>query len=48
MAMRTFEITPEFQATYNYPALTADVKAGLFGLNAANLFGVDPDATRWA
>ena len=46
MAMRTFEITPEFQETYSYPALTTDVKAGLFGLNAASLFGVDPDATR--
>ena len=46
MAMRTFEITPEFQETYDYPALTADVKAGLFGLNAAKLFGVDPTATR--
>ena len=48
MAMRTFQITPEFQETYGYPALTADVKAGLFGLNAAKLFGVDPDATRCA
>ena len=46
MAMRTFEITPEFQETYDYPALTTEVKAGLFGLNAAKLFGVDPDATR--
>jgi uncharacterized protein len=46
MAMRTFEITPEFQETYHYPALTDDVKAGLFGLNAARLFGIDPTATR--
>jgi uncharacterized protein len=46
MAMRSFEITPEFQETYDYPALTDDVKAGLFGLNAAKLFGVDPTATR--
>jgi hypothetical protein len=46
MAMRTFEITPQFQETYSYPALTPDVKAGLFGLNAATLFGVDPTATR--
>ncbi len=46
MAMRTFEITPEFQDVYHYPALTAGVKAGLFGLNAAELFGVDPTAMR--
>ncbi len=46
MAMRTFEITPQFQETYQYPALTPEVKAGLFGLNAATLFGVDPTATR--
>ncbi len=46
MAMRSFEITPEFQDLYNYPALTDDLKAGLFGLNAAALFGVDPTATR--
>ena len=46
MAMRTFEITPQFQETYSYPALTDDVKAGLFGLNGAKLFGVDTTATR--
>jgi uncharacterized protein len=46
MAMRTFEITPQFQDVYKYPALTAEMKAGLFGLNAAKLFGVDPAATR--
>jgi hypothetical protein len=46
MAMRTFEITPEFQDVYSYPALTDEVKAGLFGLNAADLFGIDPTATR--
>ncbi|HUC05528.1 MAG TPA: amidohydrolase family protein [Acidimicrobiales bacterium] len=46
MAMQTFEITPEFQETYSYPALTTEVKAGLFGLNAATLFGVDATAMR--
>jgi hypothetical protein len=46
MAMRTFEITPQFQEAYSYPALTAEVKEGLFGLNAAALFGVDPTAMR--
>ena len=46
MAMRAFQITPQFQETYGYPALTDEVKADLFGLNAASLFGVDPTATR--
>jgi len=46
MAMRTFEITPQFQETYQYPALTPEVKAALFGLNAAKLFGIDPTAAR--
>jgi uncharacterized protein len=46
MAMRAFEITPEYQELYGYPALTADVKRSLFGLNAAHLFGVDPEAMR--
>ena len=46
MAMRAFEISPEFQDVYKYPALTDEVKAGLFGLNAAALFGIDPAATR--
>ncbi len=46
MAMRAFEITPAFQEAYGYPALSDDVKAGIFGLNAAALFGLDPTAPR--
>ena len=48
MAMRAFQITQEFQETYGYPALTDQVKADIFGLNAARLFGMDPVATRCA
>jgi hypothetical protein len=48
MAMRAFQITEEFQEQYTYPALTDEVKAGVFGLNAAKLFGLDPTATRCA
>ena len=40
--MRTFEITPEFQERYGYPELTPEVKAKIFGLSSANLYGVDP------
>ena len=48
MAMRAFQITAEFQDTFGYPALTDDVKADVFGLNAASLFGIDPTTTRCA
>jgi len=48
MALRAFQITPEFQDLYHYPPLTQDVKAAIFGLNAAELFGIDPTATRCA
>jgi predicted TIM-barrel fold metal-dependent hydrolase len=48
MAMRAFQITPEFQDLYHYPALSSDLKAAIFGLNAARLFGIDPTATRCA
>jgi hypothetical protein len=47
-AFRTFEISAEAQERYGYPALTDEVKRKVFGLNAANLFGIDPAATRCA
>jgi hypothetical protein len=46
MAMKAFQITPEFQDRYHYPALTDELKTHLFGLNAAELFGIDPVAAR--
>lgn len=48
MAFRAFRITDEFQARYGYPALTDTVKAKVFGLNAARLYGLDATATRCA
>ncbi len=48
MALRAFQITAQFQDMFKYPELTSEVKAGIFGLNAAKLFGVDPVATRCA
>jgi len=41
-ALRTFEISEEFQETYGYPALTPEIKAKILGLNSAELYGVDP------
>lgn len=40
-AFRTFEISPKFQDTYGYPALTPERKQKIFGLNAARAYGVD-------
>jgi predicted TIM-barrel fold metal-dependent hydrolase len=40
-AMRAFEITAESQEQFGYPALTEQVKAKIFGQNAARLYGVD-------
>ena len=48
MAFRAFQISAEHQERYGYPALTDEVRRKVFGVNAARLFGVDPDATRCA
>jgi hypothetical protein len=48
MALRAFEINVEHQDRFGYPALTDSVRAKIFGLNAAHLFGLDPQATRCA
>jgi predicted TIM-barrel fold metal-dependent hydrolase len=47
-AFRAFEISNESQALFGYPALTPAVKQRVLGLNAAELFGLDPHATRCA
>ena len=44
MAFRAFEITPEFQERFGYPALTPELKRKVFGLNARHLLGLDPAA----
>jgi uncharacterized protein len=41
-ALRAFHITPEFQERYGYPELTREIKAKIFGRNAAAVYGVDP------
>ena len=40
-AFRAFEISPEYQEKYGYPALTAEAKRKIFGLNAARVYGLD-------
>jgi hypothetical protein len=39
---------PELMDKYKYPELTDDIKKQIFGLNAAKLFGVDPNKSRQA
>ncbi len=41
-AFRAFQITPEFQDRFGYPALTDEIKAKILGRNAASLYGIDP------
>ena len=40
-AFRAFQISTEYQDKYRYPALTADAKRKIFGLNAARVYGLD-------
>ncbi|MEZ5590323.1 MAG: amidohydrolase family protein [Gammaproteobacteria bacterium] len=42
-AFRTFQISPEWQERYGYPALTPAVRAKIFGLNAIRPYPVRPD-----
>jgi uncharacterized protein len=41
-AMRTFEISEELQERHGYPALTDEIKAKIFGMNSARLYGIEP------
>lgn len=43
-AFRTFQISDKLVQRYGYRPLTASLKAKIFGLNGAKLYGVDPTA----
>jgi len=45
-AFRALQISEELQEQYGYPALTPEIKAKVFGLNSARLYGINPDETR--
>jgi uncharacterized protein len=47
-AFWNFEITPQFQMQYGYPALTQELKRKILGGNSARLFGIDVNARRCA
>ena len=44
-ALRTFQIPEAMQEQFGYPALTDAVKRKILGLNAAEAYGIDPEAT---
>jgi hypothetical protein len=45
-AFRRFQIPDQLIEIHGYQPLTREIKAGIFGLNAARLFGVDVTAKR--
>jgi predicted TIM-barrel fold metal-dependent hydrolase len=45
-AFRAFQIPQSMQDMYGYPALTPEIKRKIFGLNAAAVYGVDPNVVR--
>jgi hypothetical protein len=45
-AFRAFEIGRELQERHGYPALTPAIKRKVFGLNAARVYGLQPEGLR--
>jgi hypothetical protein len=45
-AFRAFQISPELREKHGYPELTKELKAKIFGLSAAAVYGVDPRVAR--
>jgi hypothetical protein len=45
-AFRAFEISEAFQEKYGYPALTKEIKAKIFGLNATKPYGISLEEAR--
>jgi len=42
MAFRAFQISEEFQEKYGYPKITDKIRSKIFGLNAAEAYGLKP------
>jgi len=45
-AMKAFQMPEQLQEEFGYPELTDEIKAKIFGLNSAGLYGVDVDELR--
>ncbi|MFT5140114.1 MAG: hypothetical protein ACI9H8_002041 [Lysobacterales bacterium] len=41
-AFRSFQISEEFQEKYGYPKITDEIRAKVFGLSSAKIYGIDP------
>jgi predicted TIM-barrel fold metal-dependent hydrolase len=48
VAFRMFQIPTAMQDEFGYPEITPEIRAKIFGLNAARIYGVDVAATRRA
>jgi len=47
-ALRSFQIPESYQLEFGYPALTPEIRARIFGLNGAQVYGIDPTEVRYA
>jgi hypothetical protein len=47
-ALRSFQIPERYQLEFGYPALTPEIRARIFGLNGAQVYGIDPSEVRYA
>ena len=47
-AFRTFQISNEFQERFGYPAMTSELRAKIFGLNALKPYGIALDEAKLA
>ena len=45
-AFRTFQIAPQLRERFGYAEITPSVRAKIFGLNAAKVYGLSPDEVR--
>lgn len=45
-SFRRFQISVEYQDRYGYPEITDEIRRKIFGLNAAKVYRIDPDAER--
>ena len=45
-AFRTFQIAPELRARHGYPEITPQLRAKIFGLNAARVYSINPEEVK--
>ena len=45
-ALKTFQMPQSMMDEFGYPQITPDIKRRIFGLNAADVYGLDPEELR--